>query len=220
MIAAMAGFNVVVDDDPCGVAAEEISVRLRAAAAERGGAALAVSGGSTGAKLLAALATADLSWDDITIWQVDERVAPDGDPDRNATQLDGVPGNHVLMPVTEPDLAAAAAAYAAGLPDRFDVVHLGMGPDGHTASWPPGDPVIDSTDPVALSQPYNGHVRMTLTPPVVNDAGARVVLIVGADKSPAVARWLEGDADPPISRVRADDTVVVLDPPAAAELRS
>ena len=49
------------------------------------------------------------------------------------------------MPVTAADLDAAAADYAAELPDRFDVVHLGMGPDGHTASWPPGDPVIDST---------------------------------------------------------------------------
>jgi 6-phosphogluconolactonase len=219
MIAVVAGFNVVVDDDPSGVAAEEISVRLRAAVAERGRASLAVSGGSTGVDLLAALATADLSWDDVTIWQVDERVAPDGDPARNATQLDGVPGTHVLMPVTEPDLEAAAAAYAAGLPDRFDVVHLGMGPDGHTASWPPGDPVIDSTDPVALSQPYQGHVRMTITPPVVNAAGARVVLIVGADKASAVARWLEDDSELPISRVRPDDSVVVLDPAAAARLQ-
>jgi 6-phosphogluconolactonase/glucosamine-6-phosphate isomerase/deaminase len=220
MIAAVVGFNVVVDDDPSRAAAEEIAIRLRAALAERDRATLAVSGGSTGRDLLVALATAELSWDDITIWQVDERVAPDGDPARNANQLDGVPGRHVLMPVTEPDLAAAAAAYAAGLPDHFDVVHLGMGPDGHTASWPPGDPVIDSTAPVALSQPYQGHVRMTLTPPIVNGAGARVVLIVGADKAAAVAGWLAGEIDLPICRVRADDTIVVLDPPAAAEVRS
>ena len=82
------------------------------------------------------------------------------------------------------------------------------------------DPVIDSTNPVALSQPYQDHVRMTLTPGVVNGAGARVVLIVGADKAPAVARWLDGDCNLPISRVRADDTSVLLDPLAAAELRS
>ena len=124
------------------------------------------------------------------------------------------------MPVTQPDLRGAAASYGVGLPERLDVVHLGMGPDGHTASWPPGDPVIDSTDPVALSQPYNGHVRMTLTPPVVNGAGARVVLIAGADKAPVVARWLEGDGDLPISRVREGDTIVVLDPAAAARLQS
>jgi 6-phosphogluconolactonase/glucosamine-6-phosphate isomerase/deaminase len=214
----MAEISVIVDDDAAGRAAHEIAERLRDAIAARGRASLAVSGGSTGPLLLAALAASDVSWDDVTIWQVDERVAPDGDPARNAIQLDVVPGRHVLMPVTAPDLAAAAATYAAGLPDRFDVVDLGMGPDGHTASWPPGDPVIDSTDPVALSQPYQGRVRMTLTPPVVDAARARVALITGGDKAPAVARWLQGDGGLPISRVRGDDTVVVLDPAAAAML--
>ena len=97
---------------------------------------------------------------------------PTAIPTRNANQLADVPGTHHLMPVTAADLAAAAAEYAAGLPDRFDVVHLGMGPDGHTASWPPGDPVIDSAKAVDLSRPYQGHVRMTLTPPVV-ERGAR-----------------------------------------------
>jgi 6-phosphogluconolactonase len=220
MIAVMAEISVIVDDDAARRAAHEIAARLRDALAERGRASLAVSGGSTGPALLAALTAADLSWDDVTIWQVDERVAPDSDAARNANQLDGVPGRHVLMPVTASDLGAAAAEYAAGLPDRFDVVHLGMGPDGHTASWPPDDPVIDSTDPVALSQPYQDHVRMTLTPPVVDAARARVALITGADKAPAVARWLQGDGGLPICRVRGDDTLVVLDAPAAAMLRS
>jgi 6-phosphogluconolactonase/glucosamine-6-phosphate isomerase/deaminase len=220
MIAGVAGFTIVVDDDPARRAAEEIVARLRDALAERGRGTLAVSGGSTGARLFVVLAAADLAWDDVTIWQVDERVAPDGDPARNAGQLDGVPGRHLLMPVTAPDLPAAAAAYASGLPDRFDALHLGIGPDGHTASWPPDDPVIDSTDPVALSQPYQGLVRMTLTPPVVDAARARVVLVAGADKAPAVARWLEGEGGLPISRVRADHTVVVLDAAAAAGLRS
>jgi 6-phosphogluconolactonase len=220
MIAGMAEISVIVDDDAARRAADEIAARLRDAIAERGRASLAVSGGSTGPPLLAALTAADLSWDDVTIWQVDERVAPDGDAARNANQLDGVPGRHVLMLVTAPDLGAAAAEYAAGLPDRFDVVHLGMGADGHTASWPPDDPVIDSTDPVALSEPYQDHVRMTLTPPVVDAARARVALITGADKAPAVARWLQGDGGLPICRVRGDDTLVVLDAPAAAMLRS
>jgi len=209
----------VVDDDAAARAAHEIAVRLAAAVDERGRAALAVSGGSTGPALLGALAAADLRWDVIGVWQVDERVAPDGDPARNANQLAGVPGTHHLMPVTADDLAAAAAQYAAGLPDRFDVVHLGMGPDGHTASWPPDDPVIDSSKPVDLSQPYQDHVRMTLTPPVVNAATARIALITGADKAPAVARWLQGDgAGLPIARVSPDDTIVVLDAVAAADL--
>ena len=181
--------------------------------------ALAVSGGSTGPALLAALAAADLRWPAIGIWQVDERVAPDGDPARNAAQLDGIPGEHHLMPVTSGDLPRAAATYAAALPDRFDVVHLGMGPDGHTASWPPGDPVIDSPRPVDLSGRYQDHVRMTLTPSVVNAALARVVLITGGDKAAAVAGWLQAaDRELPIARVAPAGTVIVLDPAAAADL--
>jgi 6-phosphogluconolactonase len=217
----VAGYNVLVDEEAPGRAAAEIATRLAAAIRARGRAALAVSGGSTGPALLAALAATDLPWDAIGIWQVDERVAPDGDPERNANQLEGIPGRHVVMPVTAPDLGAAADAYAVELPARFDVIHLGMGPDGHTASWPPRDPVIDSTKPVDLSQEYQGRVRMTLTPPVVDAARARVVLIVGADKAPAVARWLEGDGDDlPIARLQPQDTLVVLDLPAAAQLGS
>jgi 6-phosphogluconolactonase/glucosamine-6-phosphate isomerase/deaminase len=209
----------VVADDAPSRAAHEITTRLGAAVTASGRAALAVSGGSTGPHLLAALAAADLPWDDIGIWQVDERVAPDGDPARNANQLVGIPGQHHLMPVTAADLPAAAAAYAAELPERFDVVHLGMGPDGHTASWPPGDPVIDSTKRVDLSQPYQDHVRMTVTPSVVNAATARVALITGADKAANLARWLDGDgAGLPIARVTPDDTTVVVDAAAAADL--
>jgi 6-phosphogluconolactonase/glucosamine-6-phosphate isomerase/deaminase len=123
------------------------------------------------------------------------------------------------MPVTAADLGRAATRYATGLPGRFDVVHLGMGPDGHTASWPPGDPVIDSERPVDLSAVFNGRVRMTLTPGAVNAARGRVVLITGADKAPAVAAWLEGgDAALPIARLHRTNTVVVLDPAAAADL--
>jgi 6-phosphogluconolactonase/glucosamine-6-phosphate isomerase/deaminase len=229
----VAGYTVRVAEDAPGRAAAEIAPRLAAAVKQQGAAALAVSGGSAGPALLAALAAADLPWAAIGVWQVDERVAPDGDPDRNANQLETIPGRHVLMPVTAPDLAAAADAYAAGLPARFDVIHLGMGPDGHTASWPPGDPVIHSTRPVDLSGEYQGRVRMTLTPPVVDAARARVVLIVGADKAAAVARWLQGDegdegdesdegdeTDLPIARLPPEGTVVVLDPAAAAQLRS
>ena len=207
-----------VQEDAAGWAGRAIGRRLRDAVRDRGWGTLAVSGGTTAPPMLAALAAMDVPWDVIDIWQVDERVAPDGDPDRNANQLAGVPGRHHLMPVTAADLRAAAAAYSYTLPERFDVVHLGMGADGHTASWPPGDPVIASTEPVDLSREYQGRVRMTLTPPVVDAARSRVVLIMGADKAAAVAAWLERVTTPdklPIARVRRSGTVVVLDPAAA-----
>ena len=164
---------MIVDDEPAARAAREIDRLLATAVEQRGRASLAVSGGSTGPGLLAALATAPLPWANVGVWQVDERVAPEGDASRNANQLDGFPGEIHLMPVTAPNLERAAAAYAAELPDRFDVVHLGMGSDGHTASWPPGDPVLHRRRPVDLSAEYEGRVRMTLTPPVVDTARAR-----------------------------------------------
>lgn len=211
--------NVIVDEDAVARAAREIAAHLRAAVDERGRASLAVSGGSTGGPLLRALAAAALPWEVIGTWQVDERVAPDGDPDRNANQLAGMPGDVRLMPVTADDLRAAAAEYATGLPERFDVVHLGMGPDGHTASWPPGDPVIHSTRPVDLSGEYQGRVRMTLTPPVIDAARSRLVLVTGDDKAAAVASWLHGPASGlPVERVPAAETTVVLDPAAASRL--
>jgi 6-phosphogluconolactonase/glucosamine-6-phosphate isomerase/deaminase len=152
------------------------------------------------------LAALDVPWKQVGVWQVDERVAPDGDADRNARQLDGLPGTHRLMPVTAKDLAAACRRYAGTLPERFDVVHLGMGDDGHTASWPPGDPVIDRAEPVALSGVYQGRVRMTMTPSVVNAARGRVILTFGVGKAAALARW-----DGPVSRVKRTSTVVFTD---------
>ncbi len=159
----------------------------------------------------------DVPWDAITVWQVDERVAPDGHPERNAGQLAEFPCRVELMPVTDDDLDAAARRYAAGLPDRFDVVHLGLGDDGHTASWPPGDPVADSDRACETIGEFNGFRRMTLTPPVVNDARARLMLTFGASKAPMVQRWLQRDASLPVSRLRRGDTWAMLDPAAASE---
>ena len=211
----MRAANVLIDADADGAAAAQIVRHLLDAVAQRGRASVAISRGDA---LVAALAAADVPWPNVGVWQVDERVAPDGDPERNATELAGFPAEVHLMPVTAPDLDRAAADYARGLPDRFDVVHLGMGPDGHTASWTPGDPVIESSAPVDLSREYQGRVRMTLTPPVIEAARARVVLITGGAKAAMVARWLHGDADLPIARVPETGTVVVLDPDAAADL--
>ena len=123
-----------------------------------------------------------------------------------------------LMPVEDPQLDRAATRYAASLPDRFDAVHLGLGDDGHTASWPPGDPVANSASLIAMSGEYNGFVRMTLTPRVVNAARHRLVLATGEAKAAPISQWLLGDASLPIQRVRRTDTVVVLDRAAAALL--
>jgi 6-phosphogluconolactonase/glucosamine-6-phosphate isomerase/deaminase len=220
MIGAVVGPDIRVDVDAPRRAARSIATRLAAAIRRDGHATVAVSGGSTAPPMLSALAQAKLAWDRIEVWQVDERVAPDGHPDRNANQLAVLSGRHHLMPVTARDLRRAANRYGRTLPARFDVIHLGMGPDGHTASWPPGDPVIDSRLPVDLSAEYHGRIRMTLTPGVVNRARGRVVLITGADKATAVASWLAGADDRrPIARLRTADTVVVLDPAAASRLR-
>ena len=170
--------------------------------------------------MFAALLTLDVPWEKLTLWQVDERVAPDGDPRRNAGQLADLPARTKLMPVTVGDLAAGARRYGAGLPERFDVVHLGLGDDGHTASWPPGDPVADSVRPCEVIGEFNGVRRMTLTPPVVNAARSRLMLTYGEAKAPMVGRWLGGDRTLPVGRLRRTDTWVFLDGAAAADLPS
>jgi 6-phosphogluconolactonase len=208
------------------LAADQIAIWIDEACQVRGSASIAVSGGSTPNLLFASLAGRELPWHGISVFQVDERVAPDGHPDRNATALratllDRVPlaPEHVhLMPVTEPDLDRAAAAYARRLPPRFDVVHLGLGDDGHTASWPPGDPVTDVTDrDVAVVGPFNGRRRMTLTPPPVNRARAVVWLVAGASKAGAVAGLRRGDDSLPASHVRTNGAVLLVDRAAAGD---
>jgi 6-phosphogluconolactonase/glucosamine-6-phosphate isomerase/deaminase len=216
--------DIRVAPDPAtaaAVAAEWLAFQLRNAARRRGIATLAVSGGSTPALMFADLATRDVPWDRVVVWQVDERLAPDGDRARNAGLLALLPLPRTrlrLMPVTARHLPSAMRRYIGGLPACFDVVHLGIGDDGHTASWPPGDPVIDAQEPVAMSAPYAGYTRMTLTPAVVNAARHRLVLAPGASKAEPLARWLLDDRSLPIQRVRRADTVVVIDSAAAALL--
>jgi 6-phosphogluconolactonase/glucosamine-6-phosphate isomerase/deaminase len=178
-----------------------------------------LSGGSTAPSLIESLFARPLAWESVTVWQVDERVAPDGHADRNANQLEHLPCRVLTMPVTAADLRAAAGRYARSLPERFDVIHLGVGDDGHTASWPPGDVATPSSERlVELVPEFNGRPRMTLTEVVVNAARSRIVLATGAGKRPVVERWLLGDASLPITRVRRAATVVFLDPAAAPDV--
>jgi 6-phosphogluconolactonase/glucosamine-6-phosphate isomerase/deaminase len=163
------------------------------------------------------LLASDVPWADVTVWQVDERVAPDGHPERNAGQLADFPCRVELMPVTADHLDVAARRYGERLPDRFDVVHLGLGDDGHTASWPPADPVVDSTLPCETVGEFHGFRRMTITPLVVNAARSRLMLTYGVSKAPVVARWIRRDPRLPVDRVRRTDTWVFLDAAAAAD---
>jgi len=190
------------------------------AVADRGRFEFAVSGGRTPWAMFADLA-GKMPWEKVTIYQVDERVAPDGDPDRNLTQLERAlpPGGAAdvrAMPVTFHDLEAAAAGYAASLPEAFDLVHLGLGPDGHTASLIPGDPVLEVTDrDVALTGEYQGRRRMTLTYPALDRARRILWLVTGDDKVDALARLRAGDESIPGGRVSTAHALVVADAAAA-----
>ena len=207
-----------VTDDPSSDAARWLTRRLRDAVRRRGSATLAVSGGGSAPPMFDVLLAQDIPWDAIRVWQVDERVAPDGHVERNAGQLADFPCRVELMPVTDDDLDAAARRYAAGLPERFDVVHLGLGDDGHTASWPPGDPVIDSEQACEVIGEFNGFRRMTLTPPVVNGARSRLMLTFGESKAPMMRRWLLLDPSLPVTRLRRSDTWAMVDPAAVSEM--
>ena len=170
--------------------------------------------------MLAHLAAMPLAWDRCDVYQVDERLAPAGHAARNVGLLDVLPlASRRLhpMPVNAADVRRAARRYSAVLPERLDVVHLGLGADGHTASWPPGDPVVDSAETVDLCAEYAGWVRMTLTPRAVNAARSRVVLAVGADKAAALEAWLGGSSEVPVARVHRRGTVVVVDRAAATD---
>lgn len=204
-------------------AARRVAGAAAAAVAERGRFVVALSGGRTPAAMLGELAATGLPWERIHVFQVDERVAPDGHPDRNLTLLGSEllgrvalpPGNLHPMPVTAADLAAAASGYAAALAGTapggvLDLVHLGLGDDGHTASWPPGHPVVDEADTdVAVVGPYRGRLRMTLTPPAVNRARHILWLVDGADKVFALRGLRAGDPALPASRVRVDGATIL-----------
>ena len=213
-------------------AAAIISAEARLAVSARGRFIMAVSGGHTPWLMLAALASEDVSWDRVHVVQVDERVAPAGHPDRNITHLREVLFERVPisteqihpMSVEATDLEGAAASYAlmlreiAGASPVIDLVHLGLGPDGHTASLVPGDSVLDVTDAdVALTGVYQGRRRMTLTYPIINRSRRIVWLVTGSGKVGMLGRLLGGDLSIPAGRVRQDHALLVADLAAVGE---
>ena len=216
-------------------AAAIIAAEARAAVMERGRFVMAVSGGHTPWLMLRALATLDVPWPAVHIVQVDERVAPQGDPDRNLTHLRESLLDHVplaadqihAMPVEAPDLNAAAAQFAASLgqiagsPPVLDLVHLGLGPDGHTASLVPRDPVLNVTNAdVAVSGVYQGRRRMTLTYPIINRSRRILWVVTGSEKAPMLTRMLDGDESIPAGRVRREQALLIADKAAAPSIES
>ena len=215
-------------------AAAIIATDARIATAQRGRFVMAVSGGRTPWAMLRALAELPgVPWPSVHVFQVDERVAPAGDPERNLTHLRESllaraplpPGQVHAMPVEAADLEAGAADYArelarvCGAPAVLDLVHLGVGPDGHTASLVPGDPVLGVADrDVAVTGPYQERRRMTLTYPALDRARELLWLATGADKAPMLARLRDGDPSIPAGRVRSDRALALVDRAAAAAL--
>ncbi len=205
-------------------AAAEIALRARAAVEQRGAFTLAVSGGRSPWRMLAHLAEHTMPWADTTIFQVDERIGPSDDPQRNLTGLHaalpaGCPAVIVPMPVEADDLHAACTTYAAALPAVLDLIHLGLGPDGHTASLIPGDPVLDITDAdVALTAMYQHRRRMTLTYPRIERTRGVLWLVTGAEKRTALAQLLAHDRTIPAGRVTNADQVVFADADAVVTI--
>lgn len=202
-------------------AAAEIAGRARAAVAERGRFTLAVSGGRSPWRMLADLGALDMPWAGTTIYQVDERICPADDPLRNLIGLRnalpvGCPAQLVAMPVEADDLAGACDTYAAALPERLDLIHLGLGADGHMASLVPGDPVLEVADAdVALTGVYQARRRMTLTYPAIARARGILWLVAGSDKRTALAQLLARDPAIPASRVGNVDQVLFCDADAS-----
>ncbi len=203
-------------DDLARAAAIYIGECAKRAIATHGEFSVALSGGRSPLRTWELLATLDLDWGRITIFQVDERVAPEGDPERNLTGLRerlGAKGPRIVaMPVEELDLEGAAANYATLLPDRFDLVHLGLGPDGHTASLVPGDAVLDVTDGfVSVTDEYQGRRRMTLTYPALARTDETLWIVSGPDVRDALLRLLAGDESIPAGRVQRSHALVCSD---------
>lgn len=221
-------------DQAAARAAEIVGDRLRSAAEDRGVATVALSGGGTPERMFEELAKLDVPWRRVHVFQVDERLAPDASEERNLTAVREHLLSHVElpaanlhpMPVGRSSLDDAAVEYArtirqvAGGDGGLDVVHLGLGADGHTASLFAGDEALHDEADVAPTGEHAGRRRITLTPRCIDRAGARVWLVTGAEKADAVARLDAGDSGIPAGAITPEDSTLVVDREAAAGLAS
>ena len=213
-------------------AAAVIAAEARAAVAARGRFVMAVSGGKSPWVMLADLASEDVPWANVHVFQIDERIAPAGDPDRNYEHLRDTLLEHApipeqqiyAMPVENPDVEAAAKQYAqtlesvAGKPPVLDLAHLGLGPDGHTASLIPGDPVLKVSDrDIAITGFYQDRKRMTMTYPVINRARKIMWLVSGKDKVDAMKKLRAADPSIPGGRISQTQAMLLADKDAAGE---
>jgi 6-phosphogluconolactonase len=200
----------------------DLAERMRRGVEARGAFTIGLSGGSGPWQAFRLLADEDVPWDAVEIFQVDERVAPAGDDDRNLTHMqESLPARALAslrpMPVEADDLEAAAADYAALLPDRLDLVHLGLGPDGHTASLVPRDAVLEvqDRDVAVTGGEYQGRRRMTLTYPMLDRSRELLWLVTGESKVDALRRLLDGDPTIPAGRVSGPPQLILADRAAA-----
>ena len=227
--------RVIVAQDAEGAArcaAGELARACAAAVADRGRACIALSGGRSPLRAFELFARAPLPWASIVVAQVDERCVPAQDARRNLAPLQRLlvdqgelpRVNLLAMPVERGDLERAADEYAAQMRERlgpageFDIVQLGLGDDGHTASLVPGDPLldVDDRDVAVTARPYQGTRRMTLTFRRLQSARERLWFVTGAGKAGPLAELLEGVGSSPAVRVRREDSVLVVDGAAAA----
>lgn len=217
------GIEVCLDaEQVASRAADFIYDMAQRSVAKSGSFRFAFSGGSTPWRMFELLAAMRMPWDATELYQVDERVAPDGDPERNLTHLlqclEGISVSINAMPVTSANLDAAAATYASQLPTAFELVHLGLGVDGHTASLLPGDPLLDETRAlVGITGTYQGHRRMSLTFPVLDAADQVLWLVAGSEKSSALEKLRAGDTSIPAGRVHPRRSLMIVDKAALGE---
>ncbi len=202
------------DESLADAAASFVAERARRAVNAKGSFTFAASGGRTPWAMFERLGAHEMPWEEVVLYQVDERVVALGDAERNLSNLESSLGaarpTIVAMPVDDVDLDAAAERYASLLPERFDLVHLGLGPDGHTASLVPGDPVLDVHQRlVAVTEPYDGHRRMTLTYPALARANQLLWLITRAEDRAPLSQLLGGDTSIPAGRVEAPHSLIM-----------